>query len=321
MKIELCHPSRCTAKVPDDLEKEYLIAEPKMDGSRYLFYIGCDPYERREGNALLSRRESSADNKYCDKTDNVPHMTLNEYEGLEGTVLDGEIMHKDFLATNSIMNSSRALAIEKQDKLGNLEYFAFDVLFFRGKDLRSMPLSQRRKVLEKVVEKMDNPFIKAIEQFVDNFSEHFKRIVEENGEGIIVKDLRLGYGAGWAKLKRSVDVSCVISGFKEGTNKYKGMVGSLALSVYKDGVLTEVGFASGFDDKLRIDMSKNFDKYKGRVVEIFAQEIQKIDKKNPAGRLRHPTFHRMRSDMNPEECTSEKLFEDLKTNIKSKRVK
>lgn len=313
-KTELCIPSRCTATLPDVLDKPWYVAEEKLDGSRYVFYIAGDPYERRSSNALLSRRVSVVDGKHVDRTDNVPHITHVEYEGLEGTILDGEIMAADFLSTNSIMNSGPSLAVSKQNEIGPCKYYVFDVMFFRGKDVRTLPLSQRRKVLEEVVKRMNNEHVVAIPQITSDLEGYFREIVNDGGEGVIIKDLRSAYGVGWCKMKKSYDVSCVISGFKPGNGKYADSLGSIAVSVYHAKRLVEIGFASGFDDKVRSDMAKNFEKYRGMVVDVFAQEIQasKRSSDNPVGRLRHPTFFRFRDDLNAQDCTSEKLWSDLK---------
>jgi len=321
MKIPVLHPSRCTAGLPEDLEKEYLIGEEKLDGSRYLLYIGCDPYERQKGNALLSRRVSVTDEKHVDKTQNVPHITGLHYEGLEGTVLDSEIQSADFLSTNSIMNSSPALAIAKQNKIGLCTAWAFDVLYFRGVDVTARPLSERRKILETVVTRMGNAHVKCIPQFKSGLEKRFKEIVAAGGEGIIVKDTRQAYGVGWAKMKKSYDVSCIISGFKPGKGKYASGVGSIALSVFVGTDLVEIGFASGFDDKVRAAMSAKPHAYIGKVVDVYAQEIQKSQRsaKNPVGRLRHPTFYRFRDDIESADCTSEKLLADIATQAKSRR--
>lgn len=322
MSIILIPPSRCTSTLPEDLSKEYLIAEEKLDGSRYVLYIGADPYGRQSGNTLLSRRVSVTDGKHVDRTGNVPHITAIDYSGLEGTVLDGEIMANDFLGTNSVMNSSPALAVQKQNETGKLKYNVFDVLIFRGKDVRGYALEQRRKILEEVVRRMGNEFVTVIPQFKGDIQTYFNQIVARGGEGVIVKDIRCGYGVGWAKMKKVYDISCIVSGWKAGTGKYSSSIGSLALSVWHDGKLVEIGFASGFDDKLRNDMAHNFDKYKGRVLDVFAQEIQDSKRSggNPVGRLRHPTFHRFRDDVNPSDCTSEKLWADFKaTKTKNNR--
>lgn len=322
--VELVHPSRCTADLPEDLTLEHLVAEPKMDGSRYVMYLGCSPYTPNQ-NALLSRRESAIDGKYVNKTDNVPHFFTDTISDLKGTVLDGEIQADDFLATNSIMNSSPRLAIEKQNTVGKVKYYVFDILYYCGTDVRTKPLSERRKIMEYVVTVMNNPDVKLIEQYTTtekDFTKLFNEITSSGGEGLIIKDSRRAYGAGWSKMKKSYDISCVISGFKAGTGKYAAGVGSIALSVYDDsGELTEIGFASGFDDKMRADMAKYPNKYLNRVVDVFAQEIQDSKKsKSTVGRLRHPTFHRLRDDVNAEDCTAAKMWNDFKK-VKSERAK
>jgi len=320
----LVPPSRCTAGLPDNLELKHLIGEEKLDGSRYMLYLGCDPYERQAGNALLSRRISVKDGKHVDRTENVPQITGIDYNGLSGTVIDGEIMATDFLGTNSIMNSGPALAVQKQEENGFLNFNIFDVPIFRGNDIRGLPLTERRKVLLEVAKRMGNENIKVIPQITTDLASYFKSIVNGGGEGLIIKDIRQGYGCGWAKMKKSYDVSVVISGWKPGKSgtKYESQIGSLALSIYKDGGLVEIGFCSGFDDALRKKMSDNFSDYKGKVIDIFAHEIQKGKScTNGIGRLRHATFHRFRDDVSPETITTEKLKEDLETGARSNRSK
>jgi ATP-dependent DNA ligase len=313
MSIPILNPSRCTSKLLDDFERPKFVSEEKIDGSRYLFYIGCDPYGRQSINALLSRRISVIDKKHVDRTGNLPHITSWHYLGLAGTVLDGEVVAQDFLSTNSIMNSSPREAVRKQEQNGPCSYRAFDILFFRGIDVRKKPLFERRQILEAVVDRMKNEGVTMIPQVETDHAAHFTRIVNQGGEGIIVKDVNMAYGVGWAKMKKSYDVSTFVSGFKSGNGKYENSVGSMALSVYHDDVAIEIGFASGFDDRIREDMRKRPDAYMGRVVDIFCHEIQdsKRSKDNPVGRLRHPTFFRFRDDMDAGDCTSEKLWRDI----------
>lgn len=316
MKI-LYAPARCTASLPSELEREHFVSEVKMDGSRYVLYLNDCPYERnrKTKHTLLSRRASTADGLFVDRSQNVPHITDISYQDLEGTVLDGEIMADNFEKTNSVMNSSPAVAISKQQEIGKVKYYVFDIMSFRGKDVRGFPLSKRRVLLEEVLRRMDNPFVVPVQQFTSNHIEHFNQIVSKNGEGIIVKDLRQGYGSGWAKFKKSFDVSCIISGFKEGNGKYSSSIGSIAISVYQDKKLLEVGYASGFDDHIRNKIAKNPESFIGKIVDVFAQEISKDN------RLRHPTFHRFRDDINDSDCTLEKLKSDFKKKSMFRREK
>lgn len=316
---KLIPPSRCTGSLPRNLNQEHLIAEIKLDGSRYVLYIGdCDPYER-SFNALLSRRLSSVDKKHVDKTKNVPHITDTVYEGLEGTVLDGEMFKNNFLETQSIMGASHLNAIKKQEEVGKVYYFVWDVPVFKGKDIRNLPLEQRRKVLKEVVKRMDNPYIKIIPSFDSDITENFNRIVEAGGEGLIIKDLRMSYGIGWSKMKKSYDVSCIITSFNWGKGSFKDLIGSINLGVYKNGKIIEIGSTSGFDLKTRKEITANWDHYKGTVCDVFAQEVLKTNRE--ISRLRHPSFHRFRNDMEPELCTFEKLKSDLKDRVKSFRRK
>lgn len=310
-------PPRCTGELPAELESPHLVSEVKLDGSRYVLYLGYDPYGRRDGSTLLSRRVSTIDHKHVDRTGNIPHiLATSDYADLVGTVLDGEVFLTDFPTTQGIIGSSPPLAVQKQEAGGWLTYYAFDCPVYRGKDIRGLPLEQRRKVLEAVVAKMANPHVKAIPQWSGDATTHFHRVVTAGGEGVIVKDLRLGYGVGWCKLKKSYEVSAFISGYKPGNGKYAGQIGALALSAYEDdGTAREVGFASGFDDGVRMLVSAAPKAFIGRVVDVHAQEMSKD------GRLRHPTFFRFRDDLDETDCTLSKLRADLARKVKSNRWK
>lgn len=316
MKSQIILPSRCTADLPDELEQEHLVSELKLDGSRYVLYLGhnVDPYERQKLNALLSRRVSTVDNKHVDKTANVPHITGYHYPTLDGTVLDGECFLTDFPTTQGIMGSSPKIALQKQQASKMITYWAFDCPVYRGKDIRGRPLSERRKILEAVIAEMNNPDVKAMPQWKSGHSEIFHKVVSRGGEGLIIKDLRTGYGIGWAKKKKAYEVSCFISGYKPGNGKYAGGVGAIAISVYDDeGNAIEVGFASGFTDEIREALGNEPEAWLYQVVDIYAHEISKDD------RLRHPTFIRFREDLDETDCTLTKLKEDLSKNVKSKR--
>lgn len=321
MKSELILPSRCTAELPDELEQEHLVSELKLDGSRYVLYLGAgvDPYERQKLNALLSRRVSSVDNKHVDKTANIPHITAINYAGLEGTVLDGECFLTDFATTQGIMGSSPKVAAQKQES-EQIVYWAFDCMVYRGKDIRGRPLSERRKILEAVVKQMNNPHIRAMPQWTTGHSEIFHKVVSRGGEGLIIKDIRTGYGIGWSKAKKAFEVSCFISGYKPGNGKYEGGIGAIAISVYDEyGNAVEVGFASGFSDEIREQISSDQASWLFKVVDIYAHELSKPSKDHPSGRLRHPTYLRFRDDLDETDCTLSKLKDDLSKGVKSKR--
>jgi bifunctional non-homologous end joining protein LigD len=67
----------------------------------------------------------------------------------EHFILDGEIAAPDEKGRSSF----QLLQIFKSSGNVRLVYFAFDLLFLAGKDLREQPLSARRKFLAKLLEK------------------------------------------------------------------------------------------------------------------------------------------------------------------------
>jgi ATP-dependent DNA ligase len=298
-------PPRCTGDKTKETKNH--VAELKLDGERFLLYIGFDPYSRNAlPNTILSRHKSTADQAFTDRSGNVPHITENLYPSLKGTVLDGEIFLKNFETTASIMSSTEAEALDKQTSQ-KLVYYVFDIPVYKGEDIRSKPLSERKKILSEVIKEMNNPHVKPITEYRSDFEKAFKEITTKGGEGLIIKDLRSGYGQEWAKLKKSFDISCIVTGYRMG--KDKDYIGSFEVSVYKGKDLIDIGFVSGY-----ACLEKDVDKYMGKVVDVFAHEFTKQQK------LRMPTFHRFRNDLNPEDCTLEKLKEDF-TKIKSSREK
>jgi bifunctional non-homologous end joining protein LigD len=292
-------PSRCTGTFREEyLDSPDWIAEPKLDGSRYMLYLDDDGSVH-----LYSRRDFPR----IDKAANLPHIAKN-YLGLEGCVLDGEVMHPNPTKlgdTTGIMNSLPAKAIARQETEGKLHYNVFDILFFYGVDVRQKPLYERREMLGRVVRQMGNPHVKIVPQHTDK-DDLFRSILAAGGEGTVLKNVNSPYGVNWVKNKRVADFSVIISGYKDGQGKYLNSLGAVAVSVYEDGKLREVGFASGMTDAERHDIWTNREAYLGRVVDISAQEVTKD------GRMRHPRWLRFRDDVSPETLTMEKLRDDAK---------
>jgi ATP-dependent DNA ligase len=305
----------CSSDIPDNFETGY-VGEIKKDGSRYALYLGLDPYGKGHISTLLSKHESKIEKgRFVDKTMHLSHITTLELAGLKGTVLDGEVFLKSHTLTQSILSSAPAEAALRQAEHGQLIFFALDVLHHRGQDVRHLPYVQRRALLEKIVLEVGHPACQVIPKREKNLQAFFDEEVAAGGEGIVLKSLTGAYGEGWYKLKKSYDVSVIVTGFKPGKKGFAGMVGSLTLSVYKDGKLIEVGFASGFDVAFRQELTKNFEAYRGRVLDVFVQEL------TSGGRFRHATYHRFRDDVKAETCTLEKVILDLKKDVKSMRVK
>ena len=81
-------------------------------------------------------------------------------------------------------------------------------------------------------------------------------------------------------------------------NWFNGWAGSFKLGAYKDGKLVEIGNLSGVTD----EMKENWKNYVGKPCEITAMEIM------DTGGVRHPKFLRLRDDIEPTDCTWEKIY-------------
>lgn len=293
-------PSRCTGDFDDALlTDDKYVAEPKLDGARYMLYLNDDGTTVN----LYSRRDFPR----IDKAANVPHFA-KPYKGLEGTILDGEVMlpsQTQLGDTTGIMNSAPAKAIAEQAKKGLLEYNVFDVLYYNGQDMRKKPLSERRKLLVAIVKAMHEPTVKVVPQY-DDKAGLFKREVDAGREGVVLKNVGSSYGMNWVKCKRRSDFTVIVTGFQPGKGKYSKTLGALLFSVYQNGTLVEVGKCSGMTDDERDAIWANQAAWKGQPIDVFAQEVTKD------GRLRHPVWHRKRDDVAPETCTWDKLKEDAK---------
>jgi hypothetical protein len=114
-------------------------------------------------------------------------------------------------------------------------------------------------------------------------------------EGWVLKDTQY---SGWYKVKKVQMIDCIITGVQEGEGKFKGLIGSLEVSVYKGKELVPVASVSGMPDTERKELTKKFRTYNllGKVVEVKYQEVASQN------RLRHPRYSRMRSDKPAKEC-------------------
>lgn len=279
----IIHPPRCDWELPENLDSPNLVADIKIDGERAILYFNLNPYTGDRVTTLLTRHVSKHTGKYGVR--NLPF--LPNASGQEGTILDGELFQ------------------------GN--YIAFDIPFYKGKDLRQEPLLKRKELLSQAVEEINNPRVQAVEFFTQNLYGHFEDVVSKGGEGLVVKDGHATYGNSWAKLKKSYDVSCVITGFRDGLGSLKGYVGSFLVSVYKNGKLAEVGAVKLGKNSLHEEVTQNKVDYLGRVIDVYIQEL------TVHNNFRHATFFRFRDDVNPEDCTLDKVKKDLKGKAKHQR--
>jgi bifunctional non-homologous end joining protein LigD len=133
-------------------------------------------------------------------------------------------------------------------------FYAFDLLWLNGKDLRNSPIEERKAKLEELLKKPPG-IIRYSVSFKKDVEELFSRAQEFGLEGLIGKRFGSRYEAGkrsgaWIKLKLHQEQEFVIGGYTEpeGARKY---FGALLVGVYEGQRLKFSGrVGTGFSEKL-----------------------------------------------------------------------
>ena len=198
--------------------------EEKFDGTRALVYFFED-YAR-----VFSRRISKKTGFYVENTDSVPHIRDIETT-LCDTILDGEmfIPSQGFQVSSAVMNCKYDKAIERQEELGFQVLHAFDILFYKGIDLRDKPLRLRKVYLRLAIAEINSPYIVCVDYFTCKGVEskqYYLDIVSRGGEGVIIKpkDGLYLHKRGWeySKIKSFLTREMILLGFTEPTREYTG---------------------------------------------------------------------------------------------------
>jgi bifunctional non-homologous end joining protein LigD len=141
-------------------------------------------------------------------------------------VLDGEIAALDPKGFTSF----QLLQNRRSSQPLNILFYVFDLLHLDGRDLKNVPLVQRRELLEALMAKSTGPLrISAAMQ--GPASQIWKEVTRLGLEGVIAKQKNSLYESGrrsgaWIKVKTQAEQEFVIGGCTppEGTRKYFGAI-------------------------------------------------------------------------------------------------
>lgn len=233
-------PARRPAKLkpsamPDFIEPELCRSQDRPpNGSGWAHEVKFDGYRMQlrvaDGAARLRTR------KGLDWTERFQAIA-DAAAGLPDCILDGEAVAMDGEGNLSFAALQAALSEGRSDEL---TYYAFDLLFEAGEDLRELPLSDRKARLKTLLDGRDD-LIRYVEHF-DASGEAVWRSAERlKLEGIVSKRLTAPYRSGrsstWIKAKLRPGDEVVIGGW----TGEKGRLRSLLVGRYKDGALVYAG--------------------------------------------------------------------------------
>jgi len=272
-------------------------------------------------------------------TDKFPEIGSLSTKIPDGTVFDGEILgFKD----GQVLPFS-----ELQKRVGRknisakilseipVVVFAYDLLEFEGKDIRELPLSERRQKLESIIEsKQLNPTIQVSEIVNCNNWEQLtiKRLESRNhnAEGFMLKNKNSPYLVGrkkgdWWKWKIDpMTIDGVMIYAQAGTGRRANLFTDYTFGVWKDGKLVTFAKAySGLTDKEIVEIDKwikknTIEKFgpvrtvkPELVFEIGFEGIQKSSRHKSGIALRFPRILRWRQDKKMEEADSLETLQGL----------
>jgi bifunctional non-homologous end joining protein LigD len=164
--------------------------------------------------------------------------------------VDGEVVVVDGQGRSSFQALQNALS---GDNAKALSYFAFDLLYMDGFDLRGVALAERKRLLQELLSAAP-PTIRYSEHFSAPGASFLERVCDLGLEGMVSKRADLPYQAGrgatWQKTKCEQRQEMVIGGFTDPEGSRESF-GALLLGVYEpDGRLTYSGkVGTGFNTK------------------------------------------------------------------------
>jgi len=315
------HPMLATATDKPFDDPNWLF-EIKWDGYRAIAFIHGGHVR------LVSRNQNELSAQFPELA------ALPQFVKAERAVLDGEIVALDDEGRPSFSLMQQRTGFRPgKARLPRREgvqviYYAFDLLYLDGFDLRRVALERRKQLLQERVTNSD--FVRFSDHYPEQGVALFRAAQQKDLEGIVGKKRDSIYhetrSREWLKIKITQRQECVVGGYTdpEGSRDY---FGALVLGLYDEKRrLVHVGqVGSGFDQRALQDVfaqlqplatSKNpfYGEIGGLktvhfvrpelVAEVkFSEWTHETDEGGP--KLRAPVFLGLRPDKSAEECTLE----------------
>ena len=290
----------------DMFQRTDWLYEPKLDGYRVLaFFDGRKVH-------LHSRGGQAYEERYPDIVRALAAQPVDQ------AVFDGEVVA---LGPDGRMSFQR-LQNRAADPQSVLRYYAFDLLYLDGFDLREVQLVDRKPLLHAVLAPIGG--VQQVAAFDDGIA-LFHAADSSGLEGVVAKKCDSIYEPGkrvrtWLKVKTSRTDEFAIVGYTSGTGRRSNTLGSLILGSYdENGKLRYAGHVgTGFDEAGLQDMLRRLEPLRrqtsplegpiprggtasrsggaGVWVEPKVVAEIKYSESTEDGRLRHPVFVRVRED-------------------------
>ncbi|MEV4546258.1 non-homologous end-joining DNA ligase [Micromonospora echinaurantiaca] len=289
--------------------------EFKWDGVRAIGYVA-------DGVRLLSRNDRDVTRAYPE---------LGELARLlsgRRAVLDGEVVALDGEGRPSFAALQRRMHVRAPSAalVGGtpVRMYLFDLLHLDGRDLTSLPYTERRALLQEL--DLSGQSVDTPPYWTGDAGRDLATAAADLGlEGVVAKQLDSPYQPGrrspaWVKVPLNDTVEVIVGGYQPGAGRRAGTVGSLLLGMYDQGdKLAFIGHVgTGFTQAALRDLQQRLDKLR-RPDPPFASPVPREHARHavwvdpvlvgdvtfrswtPDNRLRHPSWKGLRSDREPTE--------------------
>jgi DNA ligase D-like protein (predicted ligase) len=222
-------------------------------GSDWLYELKLDGYrtlvlKERGIVTLFSRRGNNLSGVFPAIAAAFPFLS-------DDAIVDGElvVLDNDGRPSFSALQHSRFTP-------DALHFYAFDLLAFQGRDLRKLPLLERRNLLEAYALKGMRDPVRLSAVFNTSADKLVAAAKNAGLEGVIAKRADSRYESGersgaWVKYKTNKGQELVIGGYKPGTNGFE----YLLVGYYEGSDLIFIAkIRNGFTPALRAEVAQRF---------------------------------------------------------------
>lgn len=199
---------------------------------------------------------------------------LNAHEViLDSEAIGYDAAHDRLVPFQETVTRKRKHGIVESAKNVPLKFFVFDIMYKNGRELLSVPLRERRKILEQTLKKKENTHLMLSPEIVTRDANEIRRYHDEQLkkglEGAVVKKWDSIYEPGrtgfhWVKFKQEEGktgkltdtIDAVVMGYYRGEGKRAGFgIGAFLVGVAKgDGFVTVTKIGTGVSDELWKDL-------------------------------------------------------------------
>ncbi|MBC7817427.1 MAG: DNA ligase D [Planctomycetaceae bacterium] len=277
--------------------------EIKFDGYRILAHWN-------DGQVVLrTRNQNDWTGRFSELAQSISKLRVQQ------AVMDGEVVALLPNGASSFQELQTALS---EKKTSHLVYYAFDLLYLDGADLRSLALEERKQLLAELVRAQADRRIQYSDHLQGDIPKLMTTACRQGLEGIVSKQRQAAYSSGrgqtWLKMKCVQNDEFVIGGFTDSTAARRAL-GALLVGYFDpDGNLIYAGkVGSGFSANSETDVrerlksreqaQKSFDtavtdEHKRTTHWVRPELVAQVRYSHwtDGGHLRHPVFQGLRED-------------------------